>query len=420
MKILFVAMVHSVHAQRWITQLTDQGWDIHIFPSMDTGQIHPGFRNVTVHHSIYSPQPDIHPSVRTRGLKIGFNFLPEALARIFRFISRGLRFIHRKVQPDHRIYALQRVIERVQPDIVHAIEFQHGAYLALEVKQKMGDRFPTWIVTNYGSDLYLFGRLAEHRDRVRKILELCDYYDCECQRDIRIAQDMGLKGKTLPVLPNAGGFDLEHIARIPRLEPTSSRRQILLKGYQHFAGRALAGIQAIRQCADLLGDYRIVIYSSSPDVRIAAELMALDTGLQLTTLAHISHDDILSEQGRSRIYLGLSISDAISTSLLEAMVMGAFPIQSNTACADEWIEEGISGITVPPEDVNAIASALRRAITNDELVDQAARINYGTVQQRLDMHQISQDAIRIYDDIYRSVYMPTDHQSQNCEGNTVS
>jgi len=71
---------------------------------------------------------------------------------------------------------------------------------------------------------------------------------------------------------------------------------------------------------------------------------------------------MLHYYGRARIYIGLSISDAISTSLLEAMVMGAFPIQSCTACADEWIEDGKSGFIVPPEDPHVIAEAIRRAL----------------------------------------------------------
>ena len=34
--------------------------------------------------------------------------------------------------------------------------------------------------------------------------------------------------------------------------------------------------------------------------------------------------------------------------------MGSFPIQSDTACADEWIEDGVSGLIVPPEDPDSL------------------------------------------------------------------
>ena len=33
MKILFVAMGNSIHLARWISQINDEGWDIHLFPT---------------------------------------------------------------------------------------------------------------------------------------------------------------------------------------------------------------------------------------------------------------------------------------------------------------------------------------------------------------------------------------------------
>jgi glycosyltransferase involved in cell wall biosynthesis len=51
----------------------------------------------------------------------------------------------------------------------------------------------------------------------------------------------------------------------------------------------------------------------------------------------------------SRIYVGISLSDGISTSLLEAMAMGAFPIQTSTACVDEWFADGVSGYRIDKE-----------------------------------------------------------------------
>ena len=51
MKILIVAMPESIHTARWINQIRDQGWDIRLFPSVDTDYIHPNLKGV----KIYSP-----------------------------------------------------------------------------------------------------------------------------------------------------------------------------------------------------------------------------------------------------------------------------------------------------------------------------------------------------------------------------
>jgi glycosyltransferase involved in cell wall biosynthesis len=195
-------------------------------------------------------------------------------------------------------------------------------------------------------------------------------------------------------------MELSKVSMLKSITPTGSRRMIVLKGYQNWAGRALVGLEAIRYCADLLQDYTLIIYMASPEMLIAAELFSQDTKIPVQIVSSVPHDEMLRWYSRARIYIGLSISDGISTSLLEAMAMGTFPIQSCTACADEWIANGQSGFIVPPEDPRAIAEALRQALTNDPLVNRAAEINAQTNAQRLDNSVIKPKVIKIYQDIY--------------------
>jgi glycosyltransferase involved in cell wall biosynthesis len=105
---------------------------------------------------------------------------------------------------------------------------------------------------------------------------------------------------------------------------------------------------------------------------------------------------MLRLHGRARVSIGLSISDAISTSLLEAMLMGSFPIQSHTACADEWLRHGEGGWLVHPEDPAAVADGLRRALTDDALVDRAADLNAAVARERLDAGPIRERVVAAY------------------------
>ena len=386
MRILFVAMSDSVHTARWIDQVADCGWDLHLFPSIDFGATHAGLRNVTVHHSFYGGREAPHPSARERGINLGH-----------RTVSYVARMAMQYAYPPYRARALARLIRRLRPDIVHSLEFQHAGYLTQQVRQALGTGFPAWIATNWGSDLTLFGRLPAHRERVRAVLEQCDWYSCECVRDVKLARELGLRGKVLPVLPNAGGFDLAEAESLRSPGPTSARRVVMLKGYQHFAGRALVGVRALERCADLLGGHTVVVYAPSDDVRLAAELFAARTGIETKLLPHgTPHREILAHHGRARVSIGLSIGDAISTSFLEAMMMGSFPIQSDTSCACEWATDGETAMLVPPEDPHTIEAALRRALTDDALVDTAAARNWATAQARLDRGIIQPQAVEFY------------------------
>ena len=73
--------------------------------------------------------------------------------------------------------------------------------------------------------------------------------------------------------------------------------------------------------------------------------------------------------------MGISLSDGISTSLLEAMSAGAFPIQTSTACADEWVVDGQTGVLITTLAREPIASAIALALDADELVDTAHQLN---------------------------------------------
>jgi glycosyltransferase involved in cell wall biosynthesis len=384
MRILFIAMADSIHTARWINQITGQGWDIHLFPAYSAAPSSE-LRNVTVYGlTLFRPRK-LHASVRYIG------FLP--IGRTGNFLERRVFF---RLFPSLWEYALGMLIK-----------FQHSAYLTLPVIQKerkRGKKTPKWITTNWGSDVYLFGRLAEHRERVRQVLEQCDFYSCECERDVKLAQELGLKGQILPVFPNTGGFDLKHAETLRQPGLTSLRRTILLKGYQHWAGRALVGLQALARCVELLktGGYQVAIYSASSEVKIAAELFEQETGIITVLIPTSTHDEMLGWYGKARLYIGLSISDAISTSLLEAMVMGTFPIQSCTACADEWIEDGKTGFIVPPEDTDIIEKFIRRVLLEDELVDHAAEVNAQTARERLDQTLIRQKVTAFYEQVMKT------------------
>jgi glycosyltransferase involved in cell wall biosynthesis len=390
MRILFVAMPESIHAARWISQITDQGWEVYLFPAVRR-HAHPAFRNITVFGAEPLRKSYVDKSVRyIRWISPAFYL--DSLASRFR----------RRILNKLKAMALTRVIRRVRPDIIHSLELQHAGYLTLHAKKKFPDKFPAWIATNWGSDIFLFGKLPAHQPLIREVLQQCDYYSCECDRDISLARAMGFRGHVLPVLPNAGGINIEYATKFRRSGPVSGRKTIILKGYQGWAGRALVGLEAFRLCLPMLKDYTIVIYAASEETASAAQRLARETGIRVEIVPPSRHEEILSRFGQARIYVGLSISDGISTSLLEAMVLGAFPIQSCTACADEWIEDGISGSIVPPEDPLRIAEALRCALVDDALVDRAAEINARTVVKRLDYFTIQRQVIKMYNDIHVS------------------
>ena len=376
-KVLLVAMADSIHTARWLEQFRGEPIQFVLFPSSPHRRVHPKIREMLA--------SDEGVNLRIDGL---LRRLALPMWAVDRFIDNRLRGV-----------LLKQLIRREKPDILHAMEFQHGAYLVIHGFDKLAIR-PYFIATNWGSDIYWFQRFPRHKKRIERVLALANAYSAECQRDHELAKQHGFVGLNLPVVPNAGGFSDQHLKQAVLLPPPSTRKVVAIKGYTGFVGRADIALRAIELAADHLNGFEIVVFSSDMKSRRISRGVSKRTGLKFTTYKRheLSHVEMLNLFARSRICIGISESDAISTSMLEAMSCGAFPIQTDTSCADEWITPGETGFLVSPTDTDVISRGLLVALTDNDLVDSAAVKNRATSIARLTSDQIQQITKHFYSD----------------------
>ena len=389
MRILFVALSNSITTARWIDQLGGTGWDLHLFPAERGVRHHPQIQGVTLHDCGLCRPEDVNPEMRVQGLwpfrKGGY--------RVQRLLEGHTRWRRDRAQ------LLAATIKRLKPDMVHSIEMQRAGYLTLAARKKLeGKHFPPWIYSCWGNDIYLFHDRPEHTDRVSQVLAAADYFTADCERDVQLAKKHGFRSTVLGVFPGPGGFDVAQMRALGCDIPASARKTIAVKGYQssEFGGRALVALQALHRCADVLKGHRIVIYSAAPEVRAVAAHIAGVTGLSIDILLQSEHDAVVRLLGGSRIHLALSVSDGTPNAMLEAMVMGAFPVQSDTLSTAEWIEPERNGLLVPAEDPLAVERAIRTALKNDILVDRAAEINTGLTRDRIDRSVVQPRVLEMY------------------------
>jgi glycosyltransferase involved in cell wall biosynthesis len=97
--------------------------------------------------------------------------------------------------------------------------------------------------------------------------------------------------------------------------------------------------------------------------------------------------------------IALSLSDGTPNAMLEAMVMGALPIQSDTVSTAEWIQHGTNGLLVPAEDVEAVEAAIRRGLADDQLVDRAAAHNAKLTSETIAWDRVQPEVVRIYEEV---------------------
>lgn len=386
-------MPFSIHTARWINQLNRSGWEVHLFPSMNYQPVHEALRDVTYHANRFNvpnlPQLDkivvrpINQAGRWWFKNKKLNLYYGKLIRLFGWESSEL-------------VSLLKVIDTVKPDIIHSLETQHGAEKVLAGKKICGAKFPTWLHSTWGIDLHFFGKLAEHRKKLQEIMEVIDGLIVEGARDEKLARGLGYRHEVHTFPSVGGGFQL-HDGAVPL---PSRRKKILVKGMQDKVRRGLVALRALERCVDVLDGYELILYSANDVTRTAASLFQFNTGKEITILDTVSHEAMIRANADARISICINMSDGVPNSMLEAMMMGAFPIQSNTAITDEWIDHGVNGLVVPPEDPEIVEKAIRQALSDDALVDAAAAINRNKMKAVLDVAVIQPKVLGFYQEVY--------------------
>lgn len=387
MRILIVSFGSSIHTARWIANIQNLGLDIHLFP-VDPHLLNEGINNVTVHYLFRYKLTPHHHHVSQSSLPYPFKRGRQRLLEISR---------HLKSDPLSDPSRLARTIRRLKPDIVHSMDMA-GGHLTIEAKKLFKGTFPPWIHFSWGSDLSYFSNDSEKRARSCEMMASCDYFMADCQRELDMASAFGFRGESVGVFSSAGSFPID--LWIPYRQPgaPSARRIIALKGrHGALGGRGFEGLRVFQHCANLLRDYKIVVYLPQGNVHGAVDYVRYVSNLDISVLPeNTRHEDLLRLFGSARISIALGMFDGTPHSMLESMALGAYPIQSNTADTRGWIDHGVNGHVVPPDNLEAIASALQKALADDHLVDQADQLNYKLIRTRKDPDKFRQMIADIY------------------------
>jgi glycosyltransferase involved in cell wall biosynthesis len=173
----------------------------------------------------------------------------------------------------------------------------------------------------------------------------------------------------------------------------------VVKGYQDNHGRALNALASIELIAkqEDLNRFQFKVFSASKTVKKKVKWMRHSLGLDIIVLPKMPKSELMEIYKESRVYLGLAISDGLSTSMVEAMSHGVFPIQSSNSSAPEFLMNGVTGGVVDPYDIEGIAAQLMDALLDDDLVDLAAIANVEVVKAKYNWEMGIKKLVEVYE-----------------------
>jgi glycosyltransferase involved in cell wall biosynthesis len=147
-------------------------------------------------------------------------------------------------------------------------------------------------------------------------------------------------------------------------------------------------IRSLSHLGDELLAMRFCFTSSGPQlpdsIEMADALLTSKLRERVGFFGGVSDAELKTALRSASFYLSASLSDGTSSSMLEAMACGLFPIVSDIPANREWITHGKNGLLFPPGDHRSLADSIRKAVGDDPWIANARVANRRLVEKRAD------------------------------------
>lgn len=359
-KILLVGMP-SIHFIKWIKHIEGIGLELYWFDILNRGSL--------------SVQSNVKEITNWKKRKMpyvkGEYKLSKKYPKLYNVISR---YLETTIEQQFELILLN-----VKPDFVHSFEMQSCSYPIYNVMKKYAS--VKWGYSCWGSDLYFYNSVKEHQQQIKRVLERIDYLITDCNRDYNMARQIGFSGEFLGVIPGGGGVDLQQAKKLSK--PIHERKIILVKGYEHKFGRALNVIKALQY---LISEHKInqeiVVFGAHK--KVIDYIRENNLPFVYFERQELSNDRVLALMGQSLIYIGNSLSDGIPNTLIEAMCLGAFPIQSEVGGSiAEVVRNNLNGkIIKDASNIEEIKKHIVSSLSDFSLLKKSERINQELAKEK--------------------------------------
>jgi glycosyltransferase involved in cell wall biosynthesis len=301
--------------------------------------------------------------------------------------------------------ALATYLAGVQPDVVHDHMYRAEvigtkAVLAL---QAAGHARPYLVSTVHSSRV----RAHEDRELLRRLTPEMDRLIAVSRAIVAKIEDEGRTGPPVDLIYN--GVDLE---RYDHQEPCCTLRD----EYGMEPGSQIVGVVARLEPEKghpTLLDAWPAVLRAVPDAYLlivgeGSRREALEAQARELRIAHRvvftgRRDDMPAVTAALDVAVLPSYREAQGLTILEAMALARPVVATNVGGIPEMIEDGVSGLLVPPHDPAALAAGIVRLLTDHPYADTLARAGHDSVHARFCVELMVHAIEAIYDEGARTI-----------------
>jgi glycosyltransferase involved in cell wall biosynthesis len=295
-------------------------------------------------------------------------------------------------------WRLSRVIKQLKPDIVHAHDPHGVAMAALALSMSTQPKTPP-LVAARRVDFHL-GRNALSRWKYRQVT--CFICASEAIRQMLLRD--GVPPARVTTVHE--GIDA---AKVDAAPPAELHQELWLPHHAPIVGNvgALVPHKGQRYLVDAAAevvrhepDTRFII-AGDGELRESLEHQIRQLHLEKHVMLAGFRPDVLSLHKAFDIFVMSSVTEGLGTSLLDAMACGKPVVATRAGGIPEVVEDGVTGLLVPPRDHTAMADALVQLLTDDELRARMGAAGRARVQEKFTAEQMVRSTLRVYERVAR-------------------
>lgn len=286
------------------------------------------------------------------------------------------------------VRALRSAVRALEPHVVHAMSFVPLILAGYGGRQRDTATFVSYLVDPASPHPMARSRFRWLAMRFRNAVARRYARDADAifsvsQTIANRLEELGIRGN---IIVAYGGIDLVavHERAKKSFEPASGSPRIGWAAVDQVPAKgsgvlveALARVTANHPDAVCMLTGR---RSPELDIEQVAKRVGVDDHVVLLGLI----DDPIPFIARLDLYVMPSLSEALNTSIMEALALGIPVVATDVGGTREIIEHEVTGLLVPPGDVDALASAMLRLLDDQALATRLAEAGRARVEARFD------------------------------------
>lgn len=394
-RILFIGLGENSHTHSWIDLLGDAHFNVRLF-SMSTGSPPDDWPVRTYVTSYHGPRVKTNTRTPLYPANSVTRFVKRQVGRAF-----GLPDVHSLASR-----WLAKILREWQPDIIHTLGIEQGGEFYLDVRRRFRlEGIGKWVLqTRGGSDLALTHLDPQRRKQLIDVLSACDRLISDNEENFRIARELGIREEqlaTIAPVPGTGGIDVESLRK--KWQGSTSARRVIVwpKAYDSPWGKMLPTLEALKLVWDRIQPCEIHMLSMTPESHMWFWSLPETIRQSCHPRDRVARSEVLDIMPKARVMLAPALIDGVPNSLYEAMACGAFPIVSPIKTIMSVVKDEENVLFARNLYPNEIADALARAMTDDDLVETAARKNLDLVRRIANRDLIRPRVVEFYENLAR-------------------